>query len=498
MDRSLWLLIRLRHAGAVRRWFRNLRSVKRALLAVVGSLVFMPMFFSVLFNPRGGLADQVETVRLYGPLALLAYCALNVLLSTGDQALYYSPAEVGFLFPGPYRPRQLVLYKIATGLTGTLITAIFLSFAFAQHTPRYLSGLVGLSLAIQFLNLFSIVIGLATNVVGAMAFSRGRRLFLGALAGLAVVVLLPMGRDLTQSEPSRILERAMESPVLNVVLLPFQPAVLAFTSREFWPELVVWSLVALAINALMVGLILRLNAQFYEASAASSARIYDRLQRRRQGPAFSTSPSSARWKLPMAPWWGGAGPNLWRQFTTLLRTPTRLVGLAALLILPAVLMVAIVPRKSTGPPVAIFGLTMLSTMALVAPSMVGFDFRTDLDRMESLKTLPIPASRLAVGQLLAPALLISVMEWITLAILISVSPEIWGWLVGLAALLAPLNVLLITIENVYFLWFPFRMNSSSGVDFQAMGRQLILFSAKFLSAGLAAGLAAVIGEIGRA
>jgi hypothetical protein len=251
----------------------------------------------------------------------------------------------------------------------------------------------------------------------------------------------------------------------------------------------------MAVNAAMVGLILRLNARFYEASVSSSARLYERIRRKRQGVPTFAKPRNARIQLPMVPWWGGAGPNIWRQFTTLVRTPTKLIGVASLLILPPMMMVLTIPRKSSGPPVAIAGLSMMLSMAMIAPSMIGFDFRTDLDRMEMLKTLPLKPFRLAIGQILTPASLISGTEWVALLLLTFASPELWAWLLGLGLLLLPLNLLLVTIENSYFLWFPFRMNASNSVDFQGIGRQLLLFTAKFLSATVAVGLAAALGAL---
>ena len=116
MDRSLWLLLRLRITATLRRFGRSLRSLKGALLTIVGALFFAPMIVSMMFAPKIQAGLQHDAIRRYGPLAFLAYCMLNLLLSSGDRAIYYSPAEVSFLFTGPYRPRQLLLYKIVAGL----------------------------------------------------------------------------------------------------------------------------------------------------------------------------------------------------------------------------------------------------------------------------------------------------------------------------------------------------------------------------------------------
>ena len=43
MDRSLWLLLRLRLGGWLRSWARNLRTPKRALLALIGAPFFVAL-----------------------------------------------------------------------------------------------------------------------------------------------------------------------------------------------------------------------------------------------------------------------------------------------------------------------------------------------------------------------------------------------------------------------------------------------------------------------
>jgi len=133
LDRSLWLLLRLRTLAWFRRKARAVNTPRGALLAVLGSLVLLPMLAPILFAPRIMIAFQLELLRRYGPLALPGYCLLNVLLSTGDRAVDFSPAEVGFLFCGPYRPRQLSIYKLVVGVCASLVTALLMTLAFSQR-----------------------------------------------------------------------------------------------------------------------------------------------------------------------------------------------------------------------------------------------------------------------------------------------------------------------------------------------------------------------------
>src|SRR5438045_7895711 len=107
MDRALWLLLRLRFDGSRRRWSRNLRTIKGLLLTLVGLLLFLPVAIFSLLAPRFQLGAQEALIRRYGPLGLLAFCVLNLLLASEERAIHFAPAEVDFLFPGPFRRRQL-------------------------------------------------------------------------------------------------------------------------------------------------------------------------------------------------------------------------------------------------------------------------------------------------------------------------------------------------------------------------------------------------------
>jgi hypothetical protein len=111
--------------------------------------------------------------------------------------------------------------------------------------------------------------------------------------------------------------------------------------------------------------------------------------------------------------------------------------------------------------------------------------------MDLLKSLPIPAWRLAVGQLLAPVLLLSAIQLGALACI----QALWG---GVEVLLLyavlivwPLDLLAFGVDNMLFLWFPSRQTVATPGDFQLMGRQLLMLLAKFLALGIPAAVALV-------
>ena len=75
---------------------------------------------------RVDVKPPLEPIRRFGPLGLFAFTVGSLLFSAGEQALYYSPAEVTFLFAGPYRKRQLLAYKLVVTVLLCLVSAAVL------------------------------------------------------------------------------------------------------------------------------------------------------------------------------------------------------------------------------------------------------------------------------------------------------------------------------------------------------------------------------------
>ncbi len=479
MDRSLWLLLRLRGWAWFRRWFRSVRTLKGAMLALLGTLVFLPMIVSVFVAPRFMIATQLDLIGRHGPLLLLAYCLLNVLISSGDRAIYYSPAEVNFLFCGPYRPRQLLIYKVIAGTLAALVTALVMACVFAHHAAMFVAAYAGLFVSLMLMYLFTLSVGLAINTLGALTVSRGRKFLLLALGVIAALAVWPIGRELSGLSFWEILTQAERSPVVSVAVGPFRPFINAFTARRIWPDLVAWASLSLLIDLTLLVLVLTLNAQFLEAAATASARVYERIQRARQGHVW-TPEGKARVALPMIPWLGGIGPNFWRQMTTISRSPPIFLAMAMLFVLPVVLTVLV---RDPGDVSMAAPLSVFLGVALFAPSVVSCDFRNDLRRMEDLKTLPIRPSRLALGQIMTPIILLSLSEWTGMAWIFLQSRSVPTIVMAFAtALIVPVNLLLVALENLYFLWYPFRVAGANSFDFQTIGRQILTMMAKGASA----------------
>jgi hypothetical protein len=141
-------------------------------------------------------------------------------------------------------------------------------------------------------------------------------------------------------------------------------------------------------------------------------------------------------------------------------------------------------------------LGMLFGMTLFLPALVPFDFRGDIDRMDMLKALPLPAWRLALGQILTPVLLLCLVQFlvVTAAQIVQGTSDSALWTALAFAL--PFNAQIFGLENLLFLLFPTRVLAAQPGDLQALGRQVVLWFVKLFTLALLGGLATLAGLLG--
>jgi hypothetical protein len=505
MHRALGLLLWLRIRGWFRRLFRNATTVRGALLLVVGVLFFGCILLNPLLvyfvAPAENQTYSLDGMRRFGPLGLLAYCVMTLLFSTGERAITFTPAEIDFLFPGPFSRRQLLGYKIAVTFLSSLVPPLFFSVYLLSQGGRFVAAYAGGVLACFFLVIFGMAVGLVANTLGARAHNRARRLVLFLLGTLLLLAALHAGSDLLGPNPEQTLDRVEQTPALRVVLEPLRWFIETMTARQLGLEFVGYLALSAAVDLAVVMLVFLLDVQYLEASAAASAKIYARLQRARSGGVFAAmrgSGGTAEFSLPSLPWWGGVGPLAWRQLITAVRS------LRGLLLFLAIFTVGMLVPLAFGlagdrPENRLLGqglaYGLLGMSLLTLPSMITFDFRGDVDRIDVLKSLPVAAWRLVVGQIAVPVLLLTLIQVGLLALI----QLVWG---GVAAVLGPVlvlsvpvNFLSFEVDNLMFLWFPTRQVPSSPADFQMMGRQMLVLLAKFLILGLACGIAGAAGTV---
>jgi hypothetical protein len=496
MDRALLFLLWLRLASWMRRLGRRLRTVRGLLLALLGLLVCLPCLLSLFLAPRSVVGPTaLEHVRQFGPFALLGYCVLSLSFTSAENFLPFTAAEVNFLFCGPFSRRQLLAYKLAGNVGMAFVSAGIFLLAFRLPTPSFLAGYVGILLSLLFVQFFPLALGLLGNTIGARAYSRGRKFAL-ALIGIALLgAVLYAARDWQQLGPVQALQRVEQTPWLHTALEPLRWFILALTAEHLWPDLCQWGALALAVDLGLLLLIFALDAQYLESSAAASERMYARLQQIRSGGVAAISRGRAgdkpRLRLPLLPWWGGAGPIAWRQLTTALRS--RAVVLLVLILGIACatpLAVGLFARNEKISPLVVMGPT-IGFMTLFLNALVAFDFRSDLDRMDVLKTLPLSSVALAFGQLIAPTLVVCLVQWLALVVLALAGSGFELIHLAFAALAVPFNFFVFGLENLTFLVFPTRLVPTTPGDIQTFGRQLLLTLLRMVAFGITGGTTAL-------
>jgi hypothetical protein len=505
MDSALWLLLRLRFRAWLRRLLRNAATPRGAVFLLAGLLFFAvvvgpPAVLRILQAESGGsLTAYVEHTREVGPLLLFAYCLLTVLFASAEQGVSFTPAEVQFLFSGPFSRRQLLAYKVIGNGLLCCVYAAFLTVFFVAYAARPLAAYPGLVLTLWFIQLFSMAVALLINTIGARAFSLRRKLLVLVLLGLLAWGLARLGGDAFAHGPGEVVARLRQNEAVRLLLTPMGWFIEAFTADSL-PDFLLSAARCLGVNAVLLLVVFLLNSQYLEAAAAASERAYARLQRARSGGAVSAVVGTGRPRLrvPALPHWGGVGTLTWRQLTTgvrSLRPVLIFLVVFVLLVGGSWLALGAIDQSDVRGGGWLIGSTVLGmTVAMLTP-LLTFDFRGDIDRMDLLKALPMSAWRVALGQLLAPTLMLSVVQLFVIGLVQALWGGVEALLAGVALFALPFNFLSFGLENLLFLWFPARPTPAAPGDFQMMGRQTLMMLVKFAALLFVIGPAAVAGVV---
>src|SRR5262249_43597258 len=157
-----------------------------------------------------------------------------VLLASSDKALYFSPAEIQFLFSGPFTRRQVLAYKVGLTLLIGLPSSLILCAIIRIQGVWMPALVVGVLLVSMFLQLFSMALALLISALGASLYTRGRKLFLAGVLGLGALLLYQSGA-LHVGDWGALGERVLDAPAWQVVAAPlgwFFQAMLALGPLE--------------------------------------------------------------------------------------------------------------------------------------------------------------------------------------------------------------------------------------------------------------------------
>ena len=482
MDAALLRLLAMRMRGGLRLRLMQLISLRGALffLALGGILWLLiatggPVPNAQLFGGAGldspAMRVQIDT---FMPLGMLGMTLLTVLLSTGP-SFHFSPTEINLLFVGPFSRRDLILYKFIAYATGAGLSAALIAPFAQSQTGSVLSAFIAAFLTLLFVQLNSAAVGMAWQ---AFEGNRLARLKWPVTALVCVIALAAMifAWAAPDRSVSSLLSDVRSSWIGTVILMPYIVFAKLFLARSHFPDLALWAVIAILINVALLWAVIKLDGRTSEFSLRENTRLSDRWERMKQGGSFWATERSEIRSIRHAPTLGGLGPIAWRQSIKAVRNSSKLI------------IIFIVGAALAGPLSSMAGIPITDDRVLVMiffffgfilPRTLICDFRGDLSRMETYKTLPIAPWRICMGQLVVQVLL-SYAVAVTMIVSVlffedRVTPAV---ALALAAFALPLTLLIYAVENTLFLLFPAKLVPMGRADFEFLGRALVEFIAK--------------------
>lgn len=496
MDQALFRLLMMRLRGGFRLRLIQLTSLR--------GLLFFLAFFGIIWLlvvtnssssdmgsmsnaalDRQALSAQIST---FMPISMLAMSLLTVALTTGP-TFHFSPAEINFLYTGPFRRRDLIIYKFGAYVAGaTLSSALIAIFAQGQ-TGSALSAFIASLLTIIFVQLNSAVIVMTAQTLEGSRLSRIRYPVIALLLAVAAACML-----YAWATPDRnlfdLLSAFRHSWIGTIILIPYIVFAELFVSSSL-PNMAVWACIALLINIALLRAAIVLDARTTDRALSENARQSNRWERVKQGGSYWATQRAEVHSIRRSLVWGGLGPIAWRQALNVARDSLKVVVVFVGIAACAGPLVAAVGIPFTDPRV----LTIVYTFfGFILPRTLVCDFRGDLSRMEVYKTLPIAPWRICAGQLVVQVLVTYI---IALSLIVSVTVFEKGFVTSgalvFAAFALPLTVLIYTVENTIHLLFPKKLVPMGRADFEFLGRSLVEFIAKTIVVLAAGAASAAVG-----
>lgn len=484
---------------------RRLRRPKYLVGAVFGlgyfGLIFVRPF---LVTSRAGRATAftgglpADVWEFLGAAALLLLVALAWLLPRKPAGLVFSEAEIAFLFPAPVSRATLIRFKLLKAQLGILLTVSFLTLVSLRLGGAPAAGrrAIGWWMLLSLMNLHSLGISLTHLTLrraGGVPWRRRAAYGLAALAAIGGAVAwmawsvpaLQAGDLASADTLVRYLGQLAASPPGVTLLAPFRMVarlILATEGRAFLFALGP----ALALLAAHYFWVARMDVAFEESSIEASRRHAARVAQMRGGNRWDARPRrKARAPFALSPDGPAAVAILWKNLISAGQTfslrfwlPVGAFGLY---------LGYVFNLRSHGSPwplIVATGAAALAGMSvLVGPQMIRQDFRQDMAAVDLLKTYPLSGRQLALGQILAPLLILTGFQWLLLSLAgvlfgngRGLAPGLWQYGACLALIAPSLNLIMLLLPNAAALlypgWFNAAQTASRGLE--AMGQRLVL------------------------
>lgn len=394
-------LVLLKHGAGLRHFVKSLRKPRR-LFGVLTTAFFLSMFVwtSWRWTGRTGLSRDGGTV-LVGMMFVMSLVG-----GFTQQGPRFMPSDVDFLFPAPFSPRHLILWRLLQTWPMLLLGSGFMVLMFATRVAAPLRFYVGIALLQMTMTHVQMLVSVLMTRAGDTMAKRLR-----GVSRLATTLILFAGilyMVFTIAEKgglSQFIAPAAQSPVARILLFPATACVdYVYGETAATTSFALLRLVLCA--AATFGLLMLPDIDFREESVATTERVARLISAKRKLGAVIDLQEMRRVRSGAIPatriLFRASGAIVWKNLILLLRSwraivPSLLFGL--LLVLPTVLALRKSGMMANSAGQAMFPLLMLT---LFTSGAFSFDLRRDADRLDQLRMLPLRPSGVVLAELILP------------------------------------------------------------------------------------------------
>jgi hypothetical protein len=519
VNRALLFLTVRSLANRARRKLGRLRTPRYAIAFALGAAflwVFLIRQPAAPPAPARGVAEHRELV-----MAILASWAVAWSWAFGSRrvALTFTLAETDFLFTAPVSRRELIRFKLLQSQGRVLWSALIWTLVLSRSETGTVALLhaLGLWILLSTLQLHRLGASLTRNAVtrhGRPGFARHwvTVVAVAATAVAAAVALAASAPALVAAAREgtngflTILDREAARPLAHAVLLPFRVLVgPAAADAPGWFRAAVPALLLLGAHFVWVT---RADASFEESAADAARRRAARIEARGTAPASAGRPP-ARPVFRLAAEGRPATAIFWKNVIAAGRVDR--FGRIALGFVLAAAAIALLALRHVGNLAHLIG-TLAGTWAmfavLIGPQWVRNDLRTDLQRLELLRSYPVRGASIVAAEVAASAAILTLVQFMLgVAALAAFVAEPWLAdnlrvtvlaALGVGFFIPAVNYLGLLLLNGGALLFPawVRIGPTRAAGIEGLGQNVVVMAAYGLTlvvalipAGLAAGAA---------
>jgi len=502
------------------RRFKRLKQPKYLIGAIVGGLYFYWYFFRFLFVGRGpwgshaaasapALSLDLVFYESLGALGLFVFTFFAWIIPRKRAALAFTEAEVAFLFPAPVTRRGLIHFKLLRSQVGILFTVVVFTLISGRFAAggHWLTHAAGWWIILFTLNLHFIGSSFALTMLMDRGISTWKRrivvmcLTLAAL-GLVVAWTVREFPELSKASLANLnsmtgyLKQVLVSGPLPYLLYPFRLVVKPYLAPDglSFVNAVGPALLLVAVHYWWV---IRSDVAFEEASVEASQKLAEKIAAMRAGKwgARSKKLKVKRAPFQLRPRGAPFAALLWKN---LISAGSGFTARTWFILVIVVLVTggSLLSTPKAGNWAAVVGMVLgvFGFWALLAgPQIMRQDFRQDLPQTDLLKLYPLRGWQIALGEILAPAVILTGVEWLLVILGLAcaaaaASPDfplviVLALAAGVTMVLPMLNLISLVIPNAAVLLFPswFQTGKDAPHGVEATGQRLIFALGQFLA-----------------